>query len=130
LWGLPVLAGLGILSPIMGRRIIAALASLMLLCAALVSAAAPLRGLLADAPLVAVIDTADGISLEESVIDDLRPSALQDAPSSALFTDQLPQPVWLAWDLADRARTWARPQAERLPAWPYLGGLMRPPSSA
>lgn len=114
----------------MGRRIIAALASLMLLCAALVSAAAPLRGLLADAPLVAVIDTADGISLEESVIDDLRPSALQDAPSSALFTDQLPQPVWRAWDLAGSARTWARPQAERLPAWPYLGGLMRPPSAA
>ena len=118
------------MGPIMGRRIIAALASLMLLCAALVSAAAPLRGLLADAPLVAVIDTADGISLEESVIDDLRPSALQDAPSSALFTDQLPQPMWRAWDLADGPRAWAHPQAERLPAWPYLGGLMRPPSAA
>lgn len=114
----------------MGRRIIAALASLMLLCAALVSAAAPLRGLLADAPLVAVIDTADGISLDESVIDDLRPSALQDAPSSATLTDQLPQPVWLAWDLRDAARAWARPQAERLLPWPYLDALMRPPSAA
>lgn len=114
----------------MGRRIIAALASLMLLCAALVSAAAPLRGLLAGAPLMAAIDTDDGISLEESVIDDLRPSALQDAPASALFTDQLPVPSWQVWRLGDAARAWARPQAERLPAWPYLGAPMRPPSAA
>ena len=114
----------------MGRRIIAALASLMLLCAALLSAAAPLRGLLADVPLVHVVDTADGISLDESVIDDLRPSALQDAPSTAQLTDQLPSAARLVWGMDTAVRTWARPPAERLPAWPYLGSLMRPPSLA
>ena len=84
----------------MRRSAIATLASLILLCAALFGTASVLRGVSSSVSLMSVVNTDDGVSLDESVIDDLRPSALQDAPSSPFGTDQLPPSAWPAWHLA------------------------------
>lgn len=116
----------------MGRRLIATLASLILLCAAVLGVASALHGPWTQAPmsLVAAIDTADGVSLDESVMDDLRPSALQDAPSSGGLIDQLPASAWPAWGMASRAAVWARSGMPPSLPWPYLGAPLRPPSAA
>lgn len=117
---------------IMGRRLIATLASLILLCAAVLALASALRGpsTLASVSLVAAINTADGVSLDESVMDDLRPSALQDAPSSGGLIDQLPTSAWPAWGMANCTAAWVRSGMPPPLPWPCLGSPLRPPSAA
>jgi hypothetical protein len=107
------------------RRWMAVLACVFLVCAVLISAGAPLLNTDLSAPTLKVVNTDDGVTLDESVLDDLRPGLAQDLPFNSLITDQLPS---LMVPTSAAREPWARHAAPDLRPPPCLAGLLRPPA--
>lgn len=104
------------------------LACFFLVCAALISAGSPLLCTDPSAPPLKVVNTDDGVSLDESVLDDLRPGLAQDLPFNSLITDQLPSFTSMAVPKSTAREPWCRHADPGLRPPPCLAGLLRPPA--
>ncbi|MDO9004474.1 MAG: hypothetical protein Q7V20_13575 [Aquabacterium sp.] len=113
----------------MHRQAIAFVASIVLLCAGLLSTwTGP--SVIGDGHAFAMhqVNTDDGVSLDESVIDDLRPSTLADVSQFSMLADMAAVPVWRWSPLQDRRH--ALPPCRHLSVHqpPFIECLLRPPS--
>lgn len=123
-------AAVDILIDCMHRRAIAVIASIILLCAGLLStwAGSSVTGD-GDALAVHQVNTDDGVSLDESVIDDLRPSTPADASQFSMLADLLVAGPFWRGDLLRDCRH-AQPLGRHLVAHqpPFIEHPLRPPS--
>lgn len=110
----------------MRQKLIAVLGVLVLLCGSWISSASMTLHGHPRAP----VNTEDGVSFDESVLDDLRPGALSPdpMPSGALVHDHAPPPLcWVQPAPVPYRIRQARPPGERLRSPPFLETLRRPP---
>lgn len=112
----------------MNRRASAILSILLLLFASLMGVGQRSMPDLAESSL-RVVNTSDGVSLDESVLDDLRPGGIAD-PSGLSPIDFGTKPIWAFLLPADgnSARPF-RPLPTEHQA-PWLEGLLRPPAAS
>jgi hypothetical protein len=111
----------------MRQKLIAVLGVLVLLCGSWINSAS----LTLHGHPRAPVNTEDGVSFEESVLDDLRPGALSldPLPSGALVHDHAPPLCWVHPAPVPFRMRQAPPQVERLRSPPFLETLRRPPKT-